>query len=306
MKYILYTLNLILFQIYDSLVNIFIIFKFYEKNLLEKIYIDNTYHLILINILGILVMIFQFILICYSVFLIPQVILIKCLTCNFSTKSSDNPFDKRIHNCSFIMIILQLIYGFLYFIIAYIICIFPSLYYILLDLDLKSKKNLFDAIKNLSSIIYNSNYNEFTQIFLGKYYLNIIFYYFIKLENNNIIFFLSNTTDIVFVKILEQLFIEFYKIPFIPIYFPLKYLIIYIGISFQCIYIKAKNSSPKFFELMINVISLILALIPFYLMYICFENDSKRIIFIEIPLFIYIVFNIWICGKALNNIINLF
>ena len=203
--------------------------------------------------------------------------------------------------CSFIGIIIQLIYGFIYLIIIYTICILPSLYYIFIDLDLKSKNTFNETFKDLSNIIYYCTYLQFTQIFFGKYYLNIIFYFLIKLLINDVIIFLSQTTDIIFVKILDNIFTEFYRIPIISIYFPLKYFLKYIGISFKCISIKINNIS-KFLEIILNVISLVICFIPFYLLYVCFENDSKKIIFMEIPIFIYLVFNMWICGRALKYI----
>ena len=224
----------------------------------------------------------------------------KCLTFNFGTKSYDISLYERINQANFIMIILNLIYAFAYFIILYTICFSPSLYYVFVDLDFKSKAAPLEAIKDLSDIIYNSNYYEFIQIFLGKYCLNVISYCFTRLIVYHTIFFLSRTTDILFVKILENIFIEFYNIPFFPIYFPLKYFLMYCGYAFQCIF---KNSVGKFCEIILNMISLVVTLLPGCVMYSCFVHDSKRIIFMQIPLFIYTVFNMWICGRALNDII---
>jgi len=306
LKHILYNLNLILFKIYDLLINIFKTNILYNKTLIEKIFVENTYNIIFANIFGIFVLIFQFIVIFYNSFLILETNLIRCLTLNFTIISNDISLDERIHNSSYFMFILQLLYGFIYLFINYTISILPSLYYILYDLDLKSKNTLFDAIKYLSNIIYNSKFFEFTQIFLGKYWLNIIFYYFCKLNNYHTIFYLSKTTDIIFVKILKTIYTEFYKRPFISAYFPLKYLLMYIGKAFQCISIKIKKRVSKLLDIIINIIALIITFIPFYSIYACYENDSKRIIFIEIPLFIYIIFNIWISGKALNDIIDSF
>ena len=174
----------------------------------------------------------------------------------------------------------------------------------LFDLNLKSNNSIYNVIKDLSNIIYNSNYYQFTQIFLGKYYLNIVFYFWNKYSIKYVIYHLAKTTDIISMKILEELFTEFFRIFFIPIYFPLKYLLIYIGIAFKCISIKTNNKFSKCFEILLNTISLVIGFLTCYLMYACFENDSKKIIFMEIPLFIYIVFDLWICGKTLNNLIN--
>lgn len=110
---------------------------------------------------------------------------------------------------------------------VYNICNKYFTFYILyfIRFKFKSRNTIYDTIKDLSNIIYNSNFYEFTQIFLGKYYLNIILYFWNRFANKYVIFHLSKTTDIIFVKILENIFTEFNKIPFIPIYFPLKYLL---------------------------------------------------------------------------------
>ena len=186
-------------------------------------------------------------------------------------------------------------------IIHYTICILPSLYYILVDLDLKSNHTINETIKNLSNIIYYSNLSQFTQIFLGKYCLNLVFYYVNKLTINHVIIFLSKTTDIIFVKILEKILIEFDNIFIIPIYFPLKYLLKFIGIAFWCI---SKRNIIGFgiLHLILNIISLVIIIIPFYLLFVCFENDSKKILFMEIPIIIYSLFNMWLCGKVINEI----
>ena len=160
-----------------------------------------------------------------------------------------------------------------------------------------------DELKVLKLIeygIYFSTMKQFTQIFFGKYYLNIILYFINKLLIKHTVIYLSETTDIIFVKILANLYSEFYKIP-ISIYFPLKYFLKYIGISFKAISIKNKNVS-KMLEILLNVLALTICIIPFYLLYVCFENDSKKILFIEVPAFIYLVFNMWICGRAITDI----
>ena len=229
--------------------------------------------------------------------------LMKCLTFNFGANSNDIILDERINNTNFIMIIFHLIYAFIYFAIIYGICALPSVYYIFIDLNFKSKADPFDAIKDLSNIIYNSNYHEFIQIFLGKYCLNVVSYFSTRLIVYHTIFFLSRTTDILFVTILEKIFIEFYNIPFFPIYFPLKYFLMYVGYAFQCIFIKI-NCVAICFEIILNVISLVITLIPACVMYICFVQDSKRIIFMQIPLLIYTIFNMWICGSTLNDIVS--
>ena len=301
LRYLLEYLNLTQFNIYDFLVKIFKTKQFYEKTLINNNYGDKALNPIIVNIKGIFIIIYQIIIINYTLLLIPQIFLIKCLVFNFSTKSEDISLEQRVQNYSLIMIIIQLIYGFIYYIIVHIIYISPSLYFIFIDLDLKSKNSFDEIIKDLSNIIYYSNLSQFTQIFFGKYYINIIFYYINKLMINHVIIHLSKTTDIIFVKILENIFNEFYKISFISIYFPIKYSLKYIGISFKCISIRIKNIS-KYLDLIFNVISLIISLIPFYLIYLCFENDSKKILFIEVPMFIYLVFNMWRVGRTIKDI----
>ncbi len=199
------------------------------------------------------------------------------------------------------MTIIHLIYGLSYFIILYTLYISASLYYLIIDLNLKSKITINSAIKDLDNIIYYSNLSQFSQIFLGKYYLNIVFYCLNKLIINHIIIHLSKTTDILFVKIIEIIFAEFKKIPFIPIYFPIKYSIKYLAIAFKCISIKIKSTS-KLLEIILNIISLIVCIIPFYLIYVCFEPDSKKILYIEMPILIYLMFNMWICGRTIKDI----
>ena len=296
---ILWILNAIIFKIYEILVNVFPI-----DRLLTKTTINNENFIFINCFAELIILIYQLVLLCYSLILIPQVILMKLLAFNFGIKRNNISLNERIDNSNFIIIILNLIYAFIYLIIIYSICVLPSLYYIFLDLDFKSKKGPFDAIKDLSNILYNSKYYEFIQIFLGKYCLNVISYCFSKLIVDHTIIFVSKTTDILFVKILENIFNEFYHIPFFPIYFPLKYFLMYIGYAFKCISIKTGNISSSCFEIILNVISLVVALIPACIMYACFVYDSKRIIFMQIPLFIYTVFNIWRCGAALNLIEN--
>ena len=64
--------NNFIFKIYDSLVNIFDIYRLCEQSSLEKIYENKLNNFILINILlGIFLLMFQLILICYSLILIP-------------------------------------------------------------------------------------------------------------------------------------------------------------------------------------------------------------------------------------------
>ena len=181
LRYILEFLNLALYKIYDFLVDKFITPKFYMKTLVSNIYEDKTKNPILTNIKGIFIAPFQIIIISYILLIIPQIILIKFLACNFNTQSSDISLDNRVKSYSMLMIIIQIVIGFIYFIIIYIICILPSLYYIFIDLNLKSKDKLSATIKDLTNIIYYSNLMEFTQIFLGKYCLNIILYYSTKL-----------------------------------------------------------------------------------------------------------------------------
>ena len=293
-------LNFALYEICNFLANKFGIIKFYEKTLISNIYDDKTLNPILVNIKGIFIIIFQILILIYIIFLIPQIISIKFIACNFNKKSSNTSLNERIQSCSFFILLIQLIYGLIYFIINFTICVLPSLYYIFIDLDFKSKNNFKQTIKDLTEIIYYSTMKKFMQIFLGKYYLNALLYYLNTLIVNHTIISLSKTTDIIFVKILDNIYSEYHKLS-VSFFFPLKYVLKYIGISFKAISIKIKNIS-KYLDIVLNIFALTICIIPFYLLYICFENDSKKIMFIEVPIFIYLVFNMWICGRAINEI----
>ena len=106
------------------------------KTFVTNIYEDKAENPILANIKGIFIIPFQIIIISYTLLIIPQIILIKCLSCNFNKQSTDLSLDYRVKSSSNYMTIIQLVIGFIYFIIIiYIICILPSLYYIFIDLD---------------------------------------------------------------------------------------------------------------------------------------------------------------------------
>ena len=103
--FILKSLNLILYRIYDILVNIFNTKRFYDANLID-IYNDRGANPIIVNIKLIFIFIYQIIIICYTVFLIPQIFLIKCLSCNFSTEPNNIRLNIRVQRCTFIMFIM--------------------------------------------------------------------------------------------------------------------------------------------------------------------------------------------------------
>ena len=253
----------------------------------ERIYSSYDY-LFLKNLFGILFLIMQIIIIFYVSYIKLMIIIIKCLTCNFSKlKEHENipSLKKKVENCSFFMLLLQLIYGIIYFIIKYIMFILPSLYYIFIDLNLKSNLSPYNLIKNISDTIYKSNLLVFAQIFLGKFCLNIPFFLLNQLTIKHVIEYLARGTVIVFVDILDKVFIEFND-NWYAILFPIKYIIMYIAFAFQCIKIKTNKNNSKCLSIILNIISLVIGILPFYLIYPCFEKNQKKIIFFEIPLLI--------------------
>ncbi len=135
LKHILYFLNVTLFKTYNLLVKTFLVYRF-ENIYLDIIYNDKNIPLFLVNIYGITFLLFQLILICLTILITPEIIIIRFLSLNYSTKNYDTLLNERIGNCSFIMFILQLIYGFIFLCIIYVINILPSIYYILFDLNL--------------------------------------------------------------------------------------------------------------------------------------------------------------------------
>ena len=141
----------------------------------------------------------------------------------------------------------------------------------------------------------------FIQIFLGKYCLNIPVYILNYITKNNIITYLSNNTDIVFVYMLDKVFEKYYLLITI---IPIVSLIMYISLAFQLIKIKTDNMNSKCLSFALNIISLMIGILPFYLMYPCFEKNTKRIIFFEIPLLIYGIVNLLLAGRIQNRIEN--
>ena len=196
---------------------------------------------------------------------------------------------------------MQILYGLIYFIIKYLMIILPSLYYIFIDLDCKSNLAPYYIIKNISDKIYNSNFLVFIQIFLGKYCLNIPVYILNYITKHNIITYLSNNTDIVFVYMLDKVFENYYLLITI---IPIVSLIMYISLAFQLIKIKTDNMNSKCLSFTLNIISLMIGILPFYLMYPCFEKNTKRIIFFEIPILIYGIVNLLLAGRIQNRIEN--
>jgi len=180
--------------------------------------------------------------------------------------------------------------------------ILPSLYYIFIDLNLKSNFTPYNIIKGISDSIYKSNFFVFIQIFVGKYCLNIPFFFLNKLALKHVIIYLADTSDIVFIHILNRIFNEFKW--FYQNLFPLKYIIMYISYSFKCINIKSNKKYSKCLSIILNIISLTIGLLPFYLMYLCFEKDTKKIIFFEIPLLFYAIINLLLSGRILNRVEN--
>jgi hypothetical protein len=220
--------------------------------------------------------------------------------------TGEESLDKKVHKCSFIMLLFESLYGLIYFIIKYIKFILPSLYYIFIDLNLKSNLTPYYIIKGISDSIYKSNFLVFIQIFLGKYCLNIPFFFLNLLTLKHVIHFLTESSDIVFIHILDKVFDEFKENWFYQILFPLKYIIMYIAYSFECINIKSNKGCSKCLSIILNIISLVIGLLPFYLMYPCFEKNTKKIIFFEIPLLIYAIINLLLSGRIQNHVVEKF
>ena len=75
LKYILRFLNLILYNIYEFLSNLFAIKKIYEKDLITEVNADKITNPIIVNLKGIAILIMQIVVIAYYIFLIPQIFL---------------------------------------------------------------------------------------------------------------------------------------------------------------------------------------------------------------------------------------
>jgi len=298
--YLHYYINRALLWVYTFL-DYIIINNYLIENKLETLYSSYDYLLLKI-IAGLLFEVFQIILILYVFYIKIIIIFIKCLTCNFRKLIGKESLSKKVLKCSFPMLLLESLYGLIYFIIKYIMFILPSLYYIFIDLNLKSNFTPYNIIKGISDSIYKSNFFVFIQIFVGKYCLNIPFFFLNKLTLKHVIIYLADTSDIVFIHILNRIFNEFKW--FYQNLFPLKYIIMYISYSFKCINIKSNKKYSKCLSIILNIISLIIGLLPFYLMYPCFEKDTKKIIFFEIPLLFYAIINLLLSGRILNRVEN--
>jgi len=298
--YLHYYINRALLWVYTFL-DYIIINNYLIENKLETLYSSYDYLLLKI-IAGLLFEVFQIILILYVFYIKIIIIFIKCLTCNFRKLIGKESLSKKVLKCSFPMLLLESLYGLIYFIIKYIMFILPSLYYIFIDLNLKSNFTPYNIIKGISDSIYKSNFFVFIQIFVGKYCLNIPFFFLNKLALKHVIIYLADTSDIVFIHILNRIFNEFKW--FYQNLFPLKYIIMYISYSFKCINIKSNKKYSKCLSIILNIISLTIGLLPFYLMYLCFEKDTKKIIFFEIPLLFYAIINLLLSGRILNRVEN--
>ena len=298
--------------IYYTITALFSIYKFFNYYLLVSIddinniqnQIANLYStkylIFLKNLLGLFIIIIQTVLITYIFLIKIHIFIIRCLTLNFNYLESEQKLESKINNCPFIMLLLQLIYGLIYFIIKYLLFILPSIYYIFIDLNLKTNLIPYYVIKNLSDIIYNSNFWVLLQIFSGKYCLNIPFYFLNLLSIKHVINYLNKTSDIVFIDILANVFQKYTKCWYYFNLFPIKFLIMYVYSAFRCINIKMNKKLSSCFSFIINIISLIFGLSPLYLMYACFENNKQKIIFFEVPLLIYSIINLYVCSQVLK------
>ena len=206
--------------------------------------------------------------------------------------------DTRVENTSFIMLLLNIIYGFIYLVIKYVLFILPSLYYIFITLEIKYNSSPYYIITNLRDVIYSSNLLVFIQIFFGKFGLNIPFYFLNLMALKHIMRYLYNNTDIVFVDVFGEVFEGYHRLTFTL--FPIKYMIMYIAYCFKCL---SKKTTINF-SIIVNIISLILGMLPFYLIYLLYDENTKKNIFFCIPLLVYSIANLYISGKKLNDILT--
>ena len=295
--YFNYYINKILLSIYEILD--YDLIRELNGTTLNEIYSSHDY-LIIKNILSLLIMIAQIIIITYVLYIKIIIMLIKFLTFNFKETERKVFFKEKVDNTSFIMLLLNIIYGFIYLIIKYLLFILPSIYYIFISLEIKYNSTPYYIIKNLSDVIYNSNFLVFTQIFFGKYFLNIPFFFLNRLTIDHIINYLSHKTDIVFVHILNKVFKNYTHYWFIGNLFPIKYIIMYIAYCFSCLSKKTKIN----FSIIVNAISLIIGVLPFYLIYLLYDENTKKNIFFSISLLVYSIANLYISGKKLNDILT--
>ena len=284
-------------KIFMFLFNIYLIIDVDFNSLFLNI--NNEYNEEYYFIIIIINIIIEIIFIIFLLIINILIFIIQLLSFDFVLEDNAQIFLK---NYSFFYIILQLIYGFIFMIFILIIPILPSIYYILYDLNFKSKNNCFEFIKDLSILIYQSKFKIIIQIICGKYCLNIIFIFLAIIIYIIIMFVLIPKSKIIFIRIVYKLFDIFLVRNFNMFFFPLTLFLANFGLSFQCISIKIKNKFKIFFDIVLNIISLIICLIPFVFLFICYEKNLKQIIFIEIPLFIYIIFNWYLCGNVLKKL----
>ena len=293
--YLNYYINKLLFIIYKILD--YDLIQELNENKLNDFYSSFDY-LLLKNLFSIIIIIAQIIIISYVLYIKIIIILIKCISLDFNKLQSIETIETKIKHNSLIMILLNFFYGIIYLIIKYSLFILHSLYYIFIDLNIKYNSSPYYIIKNLSDVIYNSNFFVFIQIFLGKFCLNIPCFFLNVLGIKHILCYLSDTTEIIFVDILSDVFKEYKDEWFYANLFPIKYILMYIAMLFNCIY---KKTSIKF-SIILNIISLILGLLPFYLLYPCYDKNTKRNLFFGIPLIAYAIANLFICGNVMKNI----
>ena len=265
----------------------------YDFNSIYKELITDYKNGYYINI--ILFIIFEIIIIFLLLIVDIEIFIIQLLSFNFNLEGN-NQF--LIKNYSFFYIIIQLIIGLMYLFLKILIPLIPSIYYILYDLNFISKNNYYEIIKDLGDIIYQSKFKIIIQIFFGKYLLNIILIILTAFINFIILDYLKRKSNILFTKINYKLFFSFAKL--YNIFFPLTFFIAYFVLSFQIISIKIKNKFKLFFDIVLNILCLIIGFIPFCFIFICFEKNLKKIIIIEVPLLIYSIYNWFLCGNILK------
>ncbi len=290
--FILFKFSFVIHKILMFLLNFYYIID-YDFNYIYKELITDYKNDYYTNI--ILFIIFEIIIIFLLLIFDIEIFIIQLLSFNFNLEGN-NQF--LIKNHSFFYIIIQLIIGFMYLFLKILIPLIPSIYYILYDLNFISKNNYYEIIKDLGDIIYQSKFKIIIQIFFGKYLLNIILIILTAFINFIILDYLKRKSNILFTKINYKLFFSFAKL--YNIFFPLTFFIAYFVLSFQIISIKIKNKFKLFFDIVLNILCLIIGFIPFCFIFICFEKNLKKIIIIEVPLLIYSIYNWFLCGNILK------
>ena len=323
----LYTLNYLMYKYLSSLsnknLNSFIdsiLQTFKVPEILGEYNINNFFIKIEDHVFeGILLFFFNFFLVFVSTALNLEMYFVK-IVCLAKITVDIDPNYSNIHSITDKIktlpvwkVFLQLFVCFFVIFVRYLISISPSLYFIFIDLKFKPKKNLLENFLFFYDIFYNEKLIIIIQIIFGKYFLNIVFwtinYCLIQLFTNLI----ARECEIFFYNLVLEIF-EFLiwssPLDYICIfYFPFTFLIGYLKLSFLVFGVISNDKKfiDKLSDYVLNGISLILGLIPFYLCYYCFDAFNMKKNFMNgFVLLFYAIYNLNRCGKVIDsNNINL-